>query len=262
LVTGADAIVHCAGAVCGASKKHFQSVNVDGVARLVEASKKQHPAPRFLLISSLAAREPHLSPYAWSKRRGEEILAESAKKMRWAALRPSAVYGPGDRELLPLFRWMRRGVAPKPGSYPCRFSLLYVEDLAEAVLQWLERGTRTGQAFEVHDGRPNGYTWDDVIHTIGRSREKKILAVEVPVPIVRLAASLNLAAARILGYAPMLTPWKVRELIHPNWVCSNEALTRDTGWIPQVSLEEGLRRTLDQGDGYLNGQNDITGGVM
>jgi nucleoside-diphosphate-sugar epimerase len=68
LVDGADAVIHCAGTVRGATRAQFNRVNVDGTARLVNLAIDQHPTPHFLLISSLAAREPHLSPYAASKR--------------------------------------------------------------------------------------------------------------------------------------------------------------------------------------------------
>jgi nucleoside-diphosphate-sugar epimerase len=247
LVSGVYAVVHCAGAVRGASQAQFDDVNVDGVARLVQASSKQHRVPRFLLISSLAAREPHLSPYAASKRQGEDTLAATANDMNWAVLRPPAVYGPGDKELLPLFRWIGRGIAPILGSRSARFSLLYVEDLAEAVVQWLNSETNERRAFELHDGHPNGYAWHDVVDTVARLYDRHVIRIQVPVVILRLLAGLNLGAAQIFGYAPMLTPGKVRELSHSNWVCDNDALTRETGWAPRVSLVEGLQRTLRLG---------------
>jgi nucleoside-diphosphate-sugar epimerase len=247
LVSGVYAVVHCAGAVRGASQAQFDDVNVDGVARLVQASSKQHRVPRFLLISSLAAREPHLSPYAASKRQGEDTLAATANDMNWAVLRPPAVYGPGDKELLPLFRWIGRGIAPILGSRSARFSLLYVEDLAEAVVQWLNSETNERRAFELHDGHPNGYAWHDVVDTVARLYDRHVIRIQVPVVILRLLAGLNLGAAQIFGYAPMLTPGKVRELSHSNWVCDNDALTRKTGWAPRVSLAEGLQRTLRLG---------------
>jgi nucleoside-diphosphate-sugar epimerase len=246
LVNGSNAVVHCAGAVRGASEVHFKRVNVNGVARLVQAATEQHPVPRFLLISSLAAREPQLSPYAASKRQGEDALAATAGKMGWTALRPPAVYGPGDRELLPLFRWIARGLAPVLGPESARFSLLYVEDLAEAVVRWLEGGKDQQRAFELHDGHPNGYTHNEVINTVEALRAKRAIRVQVPGPLFRLAAALNLRAARIIGYTPMLTPWKIRELNHPNWVCDNKPLNRAIGWAPRVTLEEGLRRTLHE----------------
>jgi nucleoside-diphosphate-sugar epimerase len=61
---------------------------------------------------------------------------------------------------------------------------------------------------------------------------------------VKLAAAVNLLAARMTGYAPMLTPGKVGELSHPDWVCDNTPLNRDTGWSPRVLLPEGLKLTL------------------
>jgi nucleoside-diphosphate-sugar epimerase len=85
---------------------------------------------------------------------------------------------------------------------------------------------------------------EDVIATFKRLGVKRIRRVHVPVVGVRVAATLNFIAARALGYEPMLTPAKLRELCHPNWVCENAAITRETGWMPKVSLEDGLRRTL------------------
>jgi nucleoside-diphosphate-sugar epimerase len=112
LLKGADTIIHCAGAVRGGEWRQFEKVNTDGVARMVHAAKQMHPSPRFLLLSSLAAREPGLSAYAASKRQGEDVLKFVESGLDWVALRPPAVYGPGDREITPLFRLMRYGVSP------------------------------------------------------------------------------------------------------------------------------------------------------
>jgi nucleoside-diphosphate-sugar epimerase len=243
-VTGADAIVHCAGVVRGVSKAQFNCVNVDGVAHLVRAASKAQPAPRFLLISSLAARQPCLSFYAASKRGGEEVL-EAQAFMEWAAFRPPAVYGPGDRELLPLFRWASRGMGFRVGRGERRFSLLYVEDLAEAVCRWLDSRPERSSIYELDDGREGGYTWDDVIDTIEGLCSRSVLRVNVPVAAVFLAAVLNGLAGRLFGHSPMLTRGKFREIIHPDWCCNNGPITAECGWTPQVSLEEGLRRTLE-----------------
>ncbi len=244
LVSGVDAVVHCAGAVRGATRDHFKRINVDGVARLVHAVAEQHPLPRFLFISSLAAREPEVSLYAASKRQGEAVIAENAGRMSWVVLRPPAVYGPGEREMLPLIRWMARGIAFILGSGTARFSMLYVDDLVEAIRKLLLNENCPRRVFELHDGHPGGYSWKDVIDTVGRLNAKRVRCVHVPVPAVIGLAKLNLVAARMFRYEPMLTPHKIRELKHPDWVCDNAALTRATGWIPNVSLEEGLRRTL------------------
>ena len=245
LVDGADAVVHCAGTVRGATRAHFNRVNVDGTARLVKLATDHHPTPHFLLISSLAAREPHLSPYAASKRAGEAVLVEKSDKLLWTVFRPSAIYGPGDRELMPVFHWMKKGVAPILGSGNNRFSLLFVEDLAEAIVQWLDHKNNPGCIYELHDGQPGGYSWHDVIDTVAGLRQgKSVVAIRIPLVVAKLFSTLNLITARTIGYAPMLTPGKVRELGHFNWVCDNTALNTATGWTPKILLAEGLQRTF------------------
>lgn len=244
LVAGVTAVVHCAGAVRGASAAQFNQVNVEGVARLVQAARELHPLPRFLLISSLAAREPQLSAYGASKRGGEDVLRSGASGIMWAALRPPAVYGPGDRETLPLVRCMQHGWAPVLGPLASRFSLLYVDDLADAVRHFLEMADWPTGPFEIHDGRPGGYAWQDLIRTVSRSIRKPVRQLRVPRGLLHIAACVNLSGARVFGYRPMLTPGKVRELTHADWVCNDAPLRGATGWKPRVLLDDGMQRTL------------------
>jgi len=245
LVAGAYAVVHCAGAVRGAVAADFDRTNVEGTARLVQAAAKQQPPPRFLLLSSLAAREPQLSCYASSKLNGEKALAEYSGNMFWGILRPPAVYGPGDREMRPLFQWMFRGVAPLIGSDTNRVSLLYAGDLAEEIVSWLDKGQQSRRIYELHDGHPGGYSWQEIIDVVEGLRGKSILKVNIPVTLVQMVASLNFMGARLFGGLPMLTPGKVQELTHPNWVADNYPMTSEVGWLPDFSLEEGLRHTFN-----------------
>jgi nucleoside-diphosphate-sugar epimerase len=244
LLEGADAVVHCAGAVRGVTAEDFNVVNVEGVKQLLRAALSRSPRPRILALSSLAAREPGLSHYASSKHQGEQVLASMAEDMEWVALRPPAVYGPGDRELLPLFQWMGRGIAPVLGDADARVSLLYVEDLCAAVLKWLDSGRCRSGIYEINDTRPGGYSWDEIIANVSELRARQIYRLPLPAAALRSMAAINVTAARLFGYAPMLTPGKVRELRHPDWVGDNTALSAAIGWQPAVSLQEGLRRTM------------------
>jgi nucleoside-diphosphate-sugar epimerase len=229
LVAGTDAVVHCAGAVRGAWRSDFDRVNAEGAGRIAQAAARLGRAPRFLLISSLAARAPGLSQYAASKWRGECAVKAVSESLRWTVLRPPAVFGPGERELLPLFRCIAKGFASMPASTPARFSLIYVDDQA---------------TFEVDDGRPGGYDWDTVVTVAGRVLHggAPVRRIPIPVPLLDLAALANLAAARLLGYAPMLTPGKVREITHPDWLCDSHAFALATGWQPAFGLGPGLAR--------------------
>ena len=256
LVEGAAAVVHCAGAIRGTTAAHFDRTNVDGTARLVRAARDQHPEMRFLQVSSLAARAPHLSHYARSKRLGEDAVRAGAGTMTWTALRPPAVYGPGDRETLPLVRCMRLGVAPVLGEERARFSLLFVEDLADAVRHLLDTPHWRPGPFEIHDGQTGGYGWDDLVRTVGRIVGRRVHAVRIPAPLLRVAARVSLGVASRCGGLPMLTPGKVRELTHPDWVCDDAPLRAATGWRPATLLEPGMRRTLAQlrGGRWADGQ--------
>jgi nucleoside-diphosphate-sugar epimerase len=243
LVDGACAVIHCAGAVRGATQQQFDRVNVAGVRRLLRALERRDGTPRLLSLSSLAAREPRLSYYAASKRGGEQVLINEARRTAWVALRPPAVYGPGDRELLPLFRAMARGFAPLPGNAEARFSMLFVDDLAGAVLAWLRCDRVANGVYPLDDGRAGGYDWREVAEIVERLCRRPVRLVRIPAWLPAVPAWLNMHAARLFGYAPMLTPQKLRELRHADWVCDSAALTGAIGWEPRVQLEEGLRRT-------------------
>jgi nucleoside-diphosphate-sugar epimerase len=240
LVRGADTVVHCAGVVRGHGPADFDPVNVQGVARLAAAVRAERSGPGIVHLSSLAARHPELSPYAASKRAGEDALGGAPG---WTVLRPPVVYGPGDRELLPLLRVMARGWAPLVGARDGRLSLVYVDDLIDAVLRLVAQGP-TGRVFELDDGRPGGYAVEDIVAAVERRRGRRIVRVPVPAPLVAGLARLNGLGARLRRRAPMLTPGKARELFHPSWTCDNAALTAATGWRPRVGLDEGLRRTV------------------
>jgi 2-alkyl-3-oxoalkanoate reductase len=244
LVEGASAVIHCAGSVRGACPADFDPVNVSGVERIVAAARASASQPRLLLFSSLAARSPELSDYAASKRRGEDALRALAQGLDWTILRPPAVYGPGDREMLPLLQWMHRGILFVPGGGTGRLSLIYVSDLAEAVLAWVMNGSDLNGCFELHDGKAGGYSWEEIRHTARELYRRSILRVDIPRPLLELAARLNIPASRLFGYRPMLTPGKVRELCHQDWVCHDDDFRRAVTWIPRVGLAEGLRRTL------------------
>ncbi len=240
LVAGADAVIHCAGAVRGADYASFARVNVTGFGNLLWVMRSCRRPPRLLHLSSLAARRPGISWYAASKAAGEKLLTEMEAGLDWTIIRPPAVYGPGDREMLPLFRLLARGVALVPGDGRNRFSLLHVEDLVAALCALLQFAV-AGSMFELSDGRPEGYDWSEIIDLAARLRGRRVCRVRIPPVLLRGVAAVNLGCARLFGYRPMLTPGKVREVVGSDWVCGHEALTRAVGWVPRIDLESGLR---------------------
>ncbi|MFQ5643447.1 MAG: NAD-dependent epimerase/dehydratase family protein [Thiogranum sp.] len=243
LCSNAVAVVHCAGVVRGVDARAFDHVNVDGVRNLVELMLSHTSPARLLCLSSLAAREPALSFYAASKYAGEQVLEQQAAALNWIALRPPAVYGPGDREMLPLFRLMARGIAPVFGEKDARFSMIHVEDIARLVVRWLQCEAVVNGVYSLHDGRQGGYNWEDVTAIVSGLCRRPVRAVSIPSFMLSVPAWANRWLARWLGYAPMLTPEKLRELRHPDWVCDNEAIQQVLDWQPGLQLAEGLQKT-------------------
>ena len=159
-------------------------------------------------------------------------------------VRPPATYGPGDRELVGLWRAMRRGLLPVPGDGGQRISLIHVEDLAAALTGLLKVQPASGLPLEPDDGTPGGYTWPDIARCGEQAFGRRVRVVPIPAAMLRLVARANLAVARLLHYAPMLTPGKAQELLHPDWVCRGPGMDICPGWRPARSLRDGLTALL------------------
>jgi len=239
LVQDCVGVIHCAASIRGVRREDFYKTNVIGVSNIIKSCLAQSSPPRFVLLSSLAAREPSLSPYAWSKHEGELALAREAGAMEWSIFRPPAVYGPQDRTLLPLFKLLRKGIGVQLGPSQAKFSLIHVDDLAQAILHWLKNGGPPFHTFELADGFPGGYSWDDVFRLLNPRLRLRLRIAPV---FLKILGKSNEFFSRLFGYVPLFTCGKVAELLHPNWVCDNTHITQTIGWTPQISLQEGLRR--------------------
>lgn len=244
LLAGADAVVHCAGLVKARSREQFFEVNAAGVRLVAEAARAQAAPVRFLLLSSLAAREPQLSDYAASKRAGETALTQAGGALAWTIIRPPAVYGPGDHETLTFFRAAQRSVVAVPGARSSRFSLIYASDLARSVHKTLESGATVGTTFEVDDGRSGGYSWEDLAAAAGAALGTRPNLIRIPRPALQAFAFFNEWGSALGSKAPMLTRGKAREISHPDWTCRDRTLTQITGWKPQVEIEAGFAETV------------------
>jgi nucleoside-diphosphate-sugar epimerase len=243
LVEGADAIVHAAGRIKARSHAEFFAANATGTRLLVEAAIAAGRRPRFLLLSSIAARQPQISDYAASKLAGEAELTRLDDELPWSILRPPAIYGPGDRETLSFFRALRLGLAIRPPVPQARLSLLHVGDLAAAVAAVLDLPAALPGTLELDDGH-GGYSWDEMIGVAARQLGVRPLRLPIPGPFLMGVAVLNEALHRVTGEVAMLTPGKVREMLHADWASRDGAVTAATGWRPQIDLDQGFAETI------------------
>ena len=236
IIAESSAVIYCAGSVRGRNLADFSTANIKGVEAMLDALERTDKATPLLLLSSLAATRPSLSDYAHSKFEGEQLLW-GKPSLPWTILRPPAVYGPGDREMLPVLKMIRRGLLAHAGPSDQRLSLLHVDDLASAILAWLSTPQRClHKTYAIDDGKPGGYSWDAIGDAVSDGKYRKI-----PLPhfLLEVTARANLLFSSLLGYAPMLTPGKVQELIQPDWLCDNSEFTGDSGWKPSMDLQQG-----------------------
>ena len=239
LLDGASVLIHCAGVVRGKSLEDFTEVNTLGTRNLLDTVRQQSGHPRILFISSLAARQPELSWYAQSKHQAESLF-HTSQDINWSIFRPTAVYGPGDTEIQPLMRLLRRGLLPAPAT-GSNFTLLHVHDLVSAVALWLNNSSVNGNTYELDDGSPSGYNWDILTKLANEIWGRSVLRVSVPLPVLGAVSKINLTAARLLNYAPMLTPAKIREITHPDWSCDTSGICRDLGWEAEIKLVDAMQ---------------------
>jgi len=237
LVAGADAVLHVAGVVNTRDPMGFHLGNVAGTEALVEAADEAGTR-RLVFVSSLAAREPRLSSYGKSKRHAEEVVQTSG--LDWTIVRPPAIYGPRDREILELFRAAQRfGVVPMPPRG--RASIVHVDDLARLLLDLVPSGDAVSQRiFEPDDGREGGWTHARLGDAIGRAVGRPARVIHFPKPVLAVAARLDGWLRR--GRAK-LTPDRVGYMTHPDWVSHPGKAPPSALWRAEIPTREGLAET-------------------
>lgn len=233
LVSTADAVIHVAGAVNAPDRDTFAAANIEGTRSVVDAARTWD-VRRFVHVSSLAAREPALSNYGWSKAGAEDVVTGSA--LDWTIIRPPGVYGPGDMEQRDLFRAAHRaGVVPIPPRG--RLSIIHVADLARLLLA-LAEAPAAHAVYEPSDGHPLSY--GDFARAIGTAVGRRVRPLPLPATLLRSAAR----ADRLLrGPKAKLTADRVAYMVHPDWTADPAKAPPPALWQPQIAADDGLSDT-------------------
>ncbi|ACI98177.1 NAD-dependent epimerase/dehydratase family protein [Rhodospirillum centenum] len=243
LVSGATSVVHAAGLIKAASAGEFFAVNEGGAARVGAALAGHAAGARLVVVSSLAAREPELSPYAASKRAGEGAAVSAAATADWCIVRPPAVYGPWDRETLALFKAAAGPVVPVLGGPAARLALIQVEEAAAAVAALARPGGPAGTTFELADPRPAGYGWDDLLDAAAAAVGRRARRILLPKSGLHVLGRMGSLRARVTGRPVMLTVGKVREILHEDWSVQPDRMPPPGLWSPRLGLVEGFAAT-------------------
>ena len=238
LLHDAEAVIHVAGVVNAADRAGFHEGNVAGTLNLLETAKATG-VTRFVYVSSLSAREAGLSDYGASKARAERLVMASG--LDWTIVRPPAVYGPRDREMLELFRAAKWGVVPVPAAG--RLSLIHVQDLASALLALLPGGEDiTGAMFEPDDGRRGGWTHYEFARAIGAAMGRRPMVFGLSAKALHRCARVD---GWLRGKRAKMTPDRAAYFGHPDWVVAYGAWPPPDLWQPRIETRQGLKATAD-----------------
>ena len=235
LVRDADAIIHVAGTINAPSAAGFEQGNVAGTLAMLAAATAGG-VQRFVQVSSLAAREPKLSLYGASKARAEELVHSSG--LDWAIVRPPAVYGPGDKETLELFRMAKLGLMLMPPKG--RVSVIHADDLAGLLIALAQPRAPSSALLEPDDGKPGGWSHREFAKALAAAVGTKAAVVSSPGLLLRIAAH---ADQLLRGEKAKLTADRAAYFSHRNWVVEAKRAPEPEIWRPKIDTVEGLRET-------------------
>lgn len=257
LVAQAEMVLHLAGTVAAPAPQGYLDGNL-GITRSLARALARHGREnqRVVYVSSLAAAGPcaqlpglsedqpprPVSAYGRAKLASEREMLSLADKREVVILRPAIVYGPGDQALLPLFRAARRVGVPVPGHGRRPVSLLFVGDLARALVQALKRPNLAGQVYFLSDGQ--AHSWRDLALALARVVGGPARVLPTPWWMLRGACALGALAGRIGRWPAQLNPDKWLEARQVGWLCDSSRARRDLGLPAMCDLEAGLSATV------------------
>lgn len=254
--------VHCA-ALAAPWGRHedFVRANVTGTANVILAARQSglkrlvHISTPSIYISgddreNVREDDPlpkkFINSYASTKWEAEELIDSAFREgLAVVTLRPQGLFGPGDPHILPsLLRLAERGRLPVIGSGRSKMDLTYVDNVVDAIEAALIAPTEhLGKKYNVTNGEPVEVypTFLKILSDLGKSVTPK----PVPLWLATTAAWLvEFVHRRVLGgKTPPITLYSVNVLSRSRTL-SIEAIRKDLGYFPRISMEEGLRRMI------------------
>jgi len=253
-------VFHVAGLTAARNAEEFMRGNRDGTQNMLDAALKFAPnLERFLHVSSLAAVRPSVSPdqpvdeltpsqpitsYGVSKKAAEDAVNLFATKLPITIVRPPAVYGPRETAILDFFKAVNKGIVPHIGFDQKQVSLIHGLDLSRGIIEAAESQNTIGKTYFVSS--EEFYTWAHVGEITAKILGKKrAVPLRLPHFLVFGVAGLSEFFGRFSAKPPVLNFEKGRDITQPFWICSVERAKADFGYRQLISLEDGIRQTVD-----------------
>ena len=251
-----DYVFHLAGATKGITYEDFWHANVVPTKNLIEALAREHPTlKRFLFVSSQTAYGPSnegpatretdvprpIEHYGRSKLEAEQVVESYGQRVRWTIIRPSGVYGPADVDAFALFKSAKTGVNLFYGNRDNRISMVYVDDLVQAIVDAAESERTIARGYFISDGHP--YTWAEFQKHVVAAVGKRTFTLNLPSFVVPLAGIAGELLTAVDHKPRLLNRQKALLGAQEAWVCSPEAARKDFDYRPTIDVADGTRRT-------------------
>ena len=252
-----DMIFHLAGLTKARTEEEYYAGNFEGTKNLVDAAiKVNKELQRFIHVSSQAAIGPSpsiipidedhtpnpLTYYGKSKLAGEQYVMEKKNKLPVTILRPPAVYGPRDTDVLEFFRTVKSGIIPQLGGKDKYLSLIHVKDLVRGIIRASELKKSIGKAYFLTSPRP--YPWSEVAETTLKVMNKRGFKLPVPVGLMKGVAFVSEGISSFTNKPALVNNQKVIEMKQDFWTCSPDRAKKELNFEAQISLEDGIRETI------------------
>ncbi|MDB5273216.1 MAG: NAD(P)-dependent oxidoreductase [Chitinophagaceae bacterium] len=250
-----DYIIHAAALTKANSAKELFAVNYTGTRNLYEALEQENYIPKKLVfISSLAACGPvkldekvekecrnPVTNYGKSKLQAEEYVLTN-ERIPSVIIRPTAVYGPGERDLLTVFKMVNKRLNPELGFHRQQLTFIYVKDLVELIFA-AAFSPYTKDKFFATDGLL--YDKESLTKEIAKALNKKTVKVIIPMSLLKAISAVAQYTAEKMGNVSSLSVEKCKELAAESWNCNALETFYALKYTPHYSLEKGIRETTN-----------------
>ena len=252
-----DLVFHSAGLTNAKSRKEYFRANAEGTRNLVEACLEQNPElKRLVYVSSQAAVGPGadesplnenapcrpITDYGESKLEGEKIVREHSSQLPITIVRPPAVYGPRDADVLGFFKVASKGFRVSFGKGESFLSLVYVKDLVEGIIRAAENPKSVGQTYFIADDRV--YSWREAFNIIAEVLEKRTIPLRTPRRVVLFLALISESFSGLFGKPATFNTQKAREITQRYWGLDVSKAKAELGFSPRYDLERGAAEAV------------------
>lgn len=259
-VKDVDYIYHIAGNTSAKNLEGYMQGNCQGTINLVNAALKVNDnIQRFLYVSSQTACGPAssyeepttedmpLNPitnYGRSKKAAEEALDKYKMDIPITIVRPPAVYGPRDTEILSIFKMIKFSIAAYMGFDKKYVSLVHSEDLSHGIIEAAESRKTIGKKYFISSD--DIYTWKQVYNVMKMGLKKQVLIpIKLPHFMVLGAGAVSEFFGKFASKPPVFNYEKGIDFIQKYWICSTDSAHKDFNYSQQMSLEDGIFNTIE-----------------